>query len=208
MPKSGYYYANQFALITLKSLEEVMGKNGLNAILNLAHLPHLVESYPPDNLEREFDFADYSALLQALEEMYGSRGGQGLALRVGRVAFADTLEHFGALAGVSDLASRVLPLDEKLRVGLSAMANIVSQISDQVGSVIEDNERFTYTVQRCPMCWGRQELDKPVCYVTTGLLQACLKWASEGIEFNVHESKCIAMGADVCEFVIPKAPIG
>ena len=67
IPKSEYHYANKIVLITLKALEEVMGKNGLNAILNLAHLPHLIDNYPPDNLEREFNFADFSALNQALE---------------------------------------------------------------------------------------------------------------------------------------------
>ena len=107
IPKSGYYYANKISRITLKALEEVMGKNGLNAILNLAHLPHLIDQYPPDNLEREFDFADFSSVNQALEEMYGPRGGRGLALRAGRAAFADALRNFGALAGVGDLAFKV-----------------------------------------------------------------------------------------------------
>ena len=67
--KSGYYYPNKFARITIEAMEEIMGKNGLNAILNLAHLPHLIDQYPPDNLEREFDFADFSSVNQALEEM-------------------------------------------------------------------------------------------------------------------------------------------
>ena len=37
IPPSGLYYPNKFALITLDAFEQVMGKNGLNAILNLAH---------------------------------------------------------------------------------------------------------------------------------------------------------------------------
>ena len=40
--KAGLYYPNKFGLITIKSLEEVMGKNGLNAILNLGGLSHYV----------------------------------------------------------------------------------------------------------------------------------------------------------------------
>ena len=54
---TGLYYPNKFGLITIKSLEDVMGKNGLNAILNLAGLQHYVDSYPPDNLEKGFDFS-------------------------------------------------------------------------------------------------------------------------------------------------------
>ena len=102
--KAGLYYPNKFGLIIIKSLEEVMGKNGLNAILNLAGLNNLVENYPADSLDKGFDFADLSSLGVALEEMYGPRGGRGLMLRAGRATFAEGLKNFGALAGVADLA--------------------------------------------------------------------------------------------------------
>ena len=113
IPQSPYNYANKIALIAIKSLEEVMGKNGLNAILNLAHLPQMIDHYPPDNLDRQFNFADFSAINLALEEMYGPRGGRGLALRAGRAAFADSLRNFGALAGAGDLAFKVCPFRRK-----------------------------------------------------------------------------------------------
>jgi hypothetical protein len=71
--KSGYYYPNKFARITVEAMEEIMGKNGLNAILNLAGLENLIDNYPADNLEKGFDFSDYTALNVALEEMYGPR---------------------------------------------------------------------------------------------------------------------------------------
>src|SRR5512135_451632 len=127
--KSGLYYPNKFGLITIKSLEEVMGKNGLNAILNLAGLNHYIDNYPSDNLEKGFDFAELSAIGTALEDMYGPRGGRGLALRAGRATFADGLRSFGALAGVGDLAFKVLPLQAKLRIGVPAMAKIFTQLS-------------------------------------------------------------------------------
>lgn len=207
IPKSGYYYANKFGLIMIKALEDVMGKNGLNAILNLARLPHLIDNYPPGNLAKEFDFSDVSAINQALEEMYGPRGGRGLALRAGRATFADSLRNFGALAGAGDLAFKVLPLYAKMRIGLPAMAKIFSQVSDQQTSVREQGDDFVYTIHRCPVCWGRDNLDKPVCFIAVGLLQEGLKWLSGGNEFRVNESKCIATSDDVCEFIIQKTPI-
>ncbi|MEJ2706577.1 MAG: 4-vinyl reductase [Anaerolineales bacterium] len=207
IPKSEYNYNNKFARITLEALEDVMGKNGLNAILNLAHLPELIDNFPPNNLDQEFNFADFSALNQALEEMYGPRGGRGLALRAGRAAFADALRNFGALAGAGDLAFKVLPLHAKMRIGLPAMAKIFSQISDQHTTVYEREHDFIYTIHRCPVCWGRHDSDKPVCFVATGLLQEGLKWLSGGNEFRVNESRCVAMGDEVCEFVIQKMPI-
>jgi predicted hydrocarbon binding protein len=206
IPKSEYNYANKIALISICALEEVMGRNGLNAIFNLAHLPHLINHYPPDNLDKEFNFADFSALNGALEEMCGPRGGRGLALRAGRAAFAESLRTFGAMAGVSDMAFKLLPLSVKLRIGIPAMAKIFSQISDQYSTVEEKENEFVYTIHRCPVCWGRTA-DTPVCFIATGLLQGGLKWVSGGNEFRVNESKCIAMGNMVCEFIIQKTPV-
>ena len=207
IPKSGFYYPNKFALIMLEALEDVMGKNGLNAILNLASLGDLIENFPSDNLNKEFDFSDISATNLALEEMYGPRGGRGLALRAGRATFDDALKNFGALAGAGDLAFKVLPLEAKLNIGVPAMAKIFSQMSDQISTVESREHDFIYTIHRCPVCWGRSGEDKPVCFVAAGLLQAGLKWVSGGKEFRVNESKCVAMGHDVCEFVIQKKPL-
>ena len=50
--KTGLYYPNKFGLIIIKSLEEVMGRNGLNAILNLAGLNNYIENYPQAKIIR------------------------------------------------------------------------------------------------------------------------------------------------------------
>ncbi|GIK62333.1 MAG: 4-vinyl reductase [Chloroflexi bacterium] len=205
--KSGFNYPNKFALIILMAMEEIMGKNGLNAILHLAGLEEFIGSYPPDNLEKQFDFAHITALNVALEEMYGPRGGRGLALRAGRATFAEGLKGFGALAGVGDLAFKVLPLPAKLKIGLPAMANILTQFSDQISNVTEENDKFVYTLERCPMCWKRTA-DRPVCYLGQGLLQEGLRWVSGGHEFKVDMATCIAKGDDIGRYVIFKEPIG
>jgi len=70
--KSEYYFTNRFALMMLEALEEITGNNGMNAILNLANLPGLINNFPADNLAKEFNFADFSAINQAIEEMYGA----------------------------------------------------------------------------------------------------------------------------------------
>jgi hypothetical protein len=206
--KSGFSYPNKFARIYLEAMEEIMGKNGLNAILNLAGLTDIIGNYPPDNLEKSYDFAFYTALQVALEDMYGPRGGRGLALRAGRASFAEGLRGFGALAGVGDLAFKVLPLAAKLKIGLPAMANILTQFSDQISNVYEEGgDKYIYTLERCPMCWKRKA-DKPVCYAGQGLLQEGLRWVSGGHEFKVDMATCIAKGDDMGRYVIYKEPIG
>lgn len=207
IPKSGFYYPNKISRIAILALEEVMGKNGMNAILNLAALPELIDNYPPDNLERQFDFADFSAINGALEEMYGPRGGRGLAQRAGRATFSNGLRNFGALAGVGDMAFKVLPLPAKLRIGLPAMAKIFSTTSDQLSTVHDQGESILYKIHRCPVCWGRHT-DKPACFIATGLLQESLKWVSGGLEFRVSQITAKSAGDETCDFIIAKEPIG
>lgn len=206
IPNSGLYYPNKFARIAILALRDVMGQNGVNAILNLAALSRLIDELPPDNLERKFDFSQFSAISAALEEMFGPRGGRSLALRAGRATFEDGLKVFGALAGVGDLAFKVLPMQIKLRLGLPAMAKIFTQFSDQLSTVEEKPDQFIYTIHRCPVCWGRHT-DKPACNYATGLLHAGLKWVSGGNEFRVMQYTAKSCGDLNCQFVIPKEPI-
>lgn len=204
IPESGFYNSNKFARIFLESIREISGKNGLNTILNYSNLADLVDNLPLDNLEKAFDFSHFSMINQALEEIYGMRGGRGLALRIGRTTFDDVLKDYGALAGVGDLAFRVLPLQMKIKIGLQAMARIFSDKSDQITTVHDEQDVFIYAVERCPVCWGRKVDDHPICYYIVGLLQGGLHWVSGGKEFQISETKCIALGGDVCEFTILK----
>jgi predicted hydrocarbon binding protein len=172
--------------------------------LNYAGLSHLIENHPPDNLERAFDFAYFSSINQALTEIYGERGGKGIALRIGKTTFDDVLKDYGAMAGVSDIAFKVLPMQSKIKFGLMAMARVFSEKSDQISTLGDEGDHYIYKVERCPICWGREEQDTPVCYYMVGLLQEGLSWVSGGKEFLVKETSCIAMGDQACEFEIPK----
>jgi predicted hydrocarbon binding protein len=206
-PQGQYFYTDRIVRYYILAMEEIMGKNGLNAVLNMAKLSQLIDNYPPEDMEKKFDFADFAALNAALEEMYGPRGGRGLALRAGRAGFARGLQGFGALVGASDLAFKVLPLGTKLKLGLPMMAAVFNQFSDQVSRVEEKQDHFVYYIDRCPVCWGRKT-DKPVCFAATGLLQEGLRWLSGGKEFRVDETTCISMGDQACTFLIYKEPVG
>ncbi len=205
-PRSGLYYPNKVARIYLQAMEEVMGRNGVSAILNLAGLEAWIDNYPTDSLERAVDFADFSAINGALEDMYGPRGGRGLARRSAWATFDAVLRNFGALAGVGDLAFKVLPLPTKLKIGLPSMARVFSQISDQKSTVEEEDSAYIYTIHKCPVCWGRTS-EKPCCYAAVGLLEEALRWVSGGQDFKVAETRCIAMGDEVCEFRVEKEPV-
>ena len=207
IPESGYFNTNKLARIYLESIREITGENGLLAILNFAHLSILCEDLPPNNLDRMFDFSHFSMINKSLEEIYGERGGRGLSLRVGRTTFDDVLKDYGSLAGVGDPDFRILPMQKKIRFGLNAMARIFSEKSDQITTLEETEEKYLYRIKRCPVCWGRTGEDHAVCYYMVGLLKEGLHWVSGGKEFNITETKCIALGDQVCEFEILKSPL-
>ncbi len=54
-PASAFYYPNRMGRIILESMEEVVGRNGLNAVFNLAGRSDLIGNYPaPDSQTRLF----------------------------------------------------------------------------------------------------------------------------------------------------------
>jgi len=203
---SGYFYPYRFGLILFDALEEIMGRNGLNAILNMAGLRQFITVPPPDTMEKGFDFAHISALNGALEDMYGPRGGRGLQLRLGRVLFARGLSNFGALVGASDLAFRVLPLQTKVRVGLPAVAKVFDSLSDQTSYVRDPGgEQYNYIIERCSMCWGRS-VERPGGFIAAGIIEEALRWISGGRTFRVDQVSCIGMGHANCTFQVYKDP--
>jgi predicted hydrocarbon binding protein len=204
---SGLYYPNKMMRIFLEALADVMGQNGLNALLNQAKLSQYIAQLPPENLDRQVDFAHISALIQGLETLYGERGARGLALRAGRALFGQGLKGFGALAGVGDLAFKVLPLPVKLKMGIPAVASIFTNFSDQTSVTEEKDDHYLYTIKVCSQCWGRTGLAKPSCHVATGILQEAMRWVSGGREFRINQIRCKGCGDADCAYVIYKEPI-
>ncbi|RPI35274.1 MAG: 4-vinyl reductase [Chloroflexota bacterium] len=201
-----YYYPNKMGRIILMAMEEVLGRNGVNAALNIADLPQFINHYPPNNLDMGLRFDQLSHMQTALERLYGLEGGRGLALRSGRVCFKYGLREFGPLLGCTDLAFRLLPLSAKLRVGSEIFARTFNEFSDQRVRVEETPETFLWHIERCPVCWQRHA-DHPVCHLAVGILQEALYWVSGGKFFSVEETNCVAKGDPACTIKIDKQPL-
>jgi len=204
IPKSGYAYPNHAARTLLLELENLVGKNGVSALLNSARLEAWIAALPADDSERGVDFAELSALLAALDDLYGPRGGRGLARRAGWAAFPQLLTRMDALKPLADLPTRAVPSVDRLRVALHALAEAFNQASDQQCTVSEDGEAFHFRIQRCPACWGRKVEDGPACAVIAGLLDECVHWLFGGEPTRLEETECLAHGGTACTFRLPK----
>ena len=80
------------------------------------------------------------------------------------------------------------------------------ELRDQISYVEDKGDHYLYYIDRCPVCWGRQN-DRPICYVATGLLQEGLRWVSGGRMYRVDEIECVATGGKTCLFKIDKEPV-
>ena len=201
-----YFYPNQMGRTILLSMEEIMGRNGVHAILKLASLPSLIENYPPDNEERGFSFSTLSTMTNTLEQVYGPHGGRGLALRIGRACFSNGVRQFGTYMGVTETAFRLLPLPAKVDAGAKSFAEFFNALTDQKVRVEDGDDKLYWHIERCPLCWERHA-QEPVCHLAVGLLQEALYWLSGGKVFSVEEVTCIATGDDTCTIVIDKSPV-
>ncbi len=201
-----FYYPNRMGRIILHSMEEVMGRNGVNALLKLASQNSLIENYPPDDTKPGFSFSTVGALGGTLEQAYGPHGGRGLALRIGRACFNNGVRQYSSQMGITETAFRLLPLSAKLSAGAGALAELFNTITDQRVRIEENGKRLLWHIERCPLCWGRHA-HEPVCHLAVGLLQEALYWLSGGKIFNVEEQTCIATGDTSCTIVIDQSPV-
>lgn len=204
---SGLYYPNRFARYFLLGMQEALGEEGFGAIRDIAGLSTYLSQWPTDTMDRQFDFAYLAALSEGLEELYGARGGRGVALRIGRAWFDRGFRSFGVFAGFEHPAFKSLPVASRSRIGLEALKTVFMEYSDQHTVLGENDDVHTITIEVSPMAWGRQE-DRPVCHAQVGLIQGCLHMASGGYEYHVREQTCRAAGHDECVFAVNKKPIG
>lgn len=203
---SGLYYPNRFARLMMQAMQDVMGLHGLNTILSLAGLDNYIDQMPPDNLAKQFDFAYIAAIAEALEDVYGPRGGRGIALRIGRAMVTNGLNNFGALAGMASNEYRRLPVDKRLYIGLETLAAVFTRFSDQESSVQDMDTVYHFLAEPSPMAWGRP-LDQPVSHMLVGIIQATLHWSTQH-EYHVQELPPSENQSDESVFRVNKQPIG
>lgn len=205
-PDGAYFYPNRGGRIVLKAIEDVVGRHGVNAILNLADLDHYVNNFPPNNLQLGFTFNEFGRMQETIELMFGRRAGRGLSQRAGRETFKYLLKDFMPVMGIADLATRALPMGIKMKIGLNVFAESFNKLTDQVVRLGEDSARYLWIIERCPICWGRQT-EAPCCHLAVGVLEQSLFWLSNGKRFHIVQESCRASGDEACLIAINKKPL-
>ena len=187
------------------SMEDVMGQNGVSAVLNAAGLTRFVKNYPPNDLTSCVLFEDYATVVKAVEDFYGPRAARASLIRVGRATFQYALKEHPATLGLAGLALKMMPLNMQMKTVLNNVASGMTKDLHEPAHVEEQSDCFLYVKEACGACQGRKA-NKPVCFTTVGAILESLKWAA-GKNFDVSETVCRATGGPTCTFRIAKAPL-
>src|SRR5690349_20964737 len=191
---------NSLVRQALTSAQEVMGDNGLNAVLRTSGLERFIGNLPPNNLEPSIQASQYARLNQAIEEFYG-RASKGMLRRIGKASFQYAVREQAALLGLAGVALKLLPEKQRIKFILNSVANALKKTNPSVDAwVDEQGATIAYIDKTCGVCWGRQS-DQPMCYLYIGSLTEAVLWAT-GVEHEVVETHCLAKGDEYCRFEI------
>jgi bacteriochlorophyll 4-vinyl reductase len=184
----------------LVASQEVMGENGLNAVLRATGLERFINNFPPDNMEPGVNTSEYAQFNAAIEEFYG-RGGRGILQRVGRASFQYAVREQAALLGLAGVALKLLPQKQRIKFILNSMVDALKKTNPQVEAWSgEKDGKLVYVERTCAICYGRQS-DKPICHLYVGSISEAVKWAT-GQDYQIIETHCIAKGDPFCQFEV------
>lgn len=191
---------NSLVRQALASAQEVMGDNGLNAVLRTSGLERFIGNFPPNNLEPSIQASQYAKLNQAIEEFYG-RAGKGMLRRIGKASFQYGVREQAALLGVAGAALKLLPERQRIKFILNGMVDALKKSNPQVNAwVDESGGKLAYIESTCAICHSRQS-QTPICYLYVGSIGEAVQWAT-GKEHEVMETHCLAKGDPYCRFEV------
>jgi len=191
---------NSLVRQALTSMQEVMGDNGLNAVLKSCGLDRFAGNFPANNLEPSIKASQYAQLNQAIEDFYG-RGGKGMLRRIGRASFQYGVREQAALLGVAGVALKLLPEKQRIKFILNGMADALKKSNPQVEAwVDESGDNLAFVESTCAICNSRHS-DHAICYLYVGSVSEAVQWAT-GREYEVTETHCIAKGDEYCRFEV------
>ena len=191
---------NSLVRQALTSVQEVMGENGLNAVLRTSGLERFIGNFPPNDLQPSIHASQYAQLNQAIEDFYG-RGGRGMLRRIGKASFQYGVREQAALLGVAGVALKLLPERQRIKFILNGMADALKKSNPEVNAWLDESgDKLAYIESTCAICQGRHS-DTPICYLYLGSVAEAVQWAT-GKEYAITETHCIAKGDEYCRFEV------
>lgn len=198
---------NSFLHFTLRGIQEIMGKNGLNSILNITGLMKFKDNFPPNNEEIESDAVDVGKLIRGTLDLIGENGVKAILKNAGRKGYRMSLDEN------PEIMDALLAELKKLSTDRERIASLMGAITYDANRIFGEGHQelvpiedgFEVRIAECEWCWGITGMTRPVCFAELGLEEEAIFWAT-GKYYDVTEIACRAMGADRCIFHISGVP--
>ena len=203
MAREDAVIVNALVRQALIAAQEVMGENGLSAVLRASGLERFVGNFPPDDMNPSIQTSQYARLNAAIEEFYG-RGGPGILKRIGKASFEYAVREQAALLGVAGVALKLLPERQRIKFILTQMVGALKKSNAQVEAWVDDSgERVAYLESTCGICHSRTS-ETSICHLYVGSIGEAVRWAT-GRDHQVTETHCLAKGDPYCRFEVGEA---
>ncbi len=201
MESSGYTFPNKYMAVLLHALDELMGTNGLHALLNAAGLKEWTSSPPGRDDERAIDFSQVSALTRTLVDFYGVKGSQSLFRPANKQLFDELWASDPRFDFCNEQEFKALDPKSRLEKGVRALSELLNEVSDIGMEVEADDIGVNITLERCPYCWGEMGIPAQ-CTAFLGLIERATRKFLESADFSIEEEQCLREKADFCSFQI------
>ena len=198
------YIPNSMMHITLITVQDIIGENGLNTILNNADLKKYRDNFPPNDEKLEVLGSELTVIIGSIVDVFGEKGARAIFYNLGRRAFQVVLEKNPAMFGFVGLGLKLLSKRKRLEKIFSIGAAGTNKVFGENQRFYVTDEGFVCELFDCYWCKGLKS-DGPICSGEVGLDAEVAKWAT-GDEHEVTEVLCRAKGDDVCKFVISFEP--
>ena len=191
--------SSRFVQLFATIASEDIGTDKLPLVLAEMNLPQsAIREETLGHLDSRHAAIFYATFQQALRLYYG-RGAWGILLRIGRKMW----ERMVAQANIREKAeldiARRLPVPARRRRVLDLVAERLGEGGGKASVHLLDIDLLL--ADHASAAASNQSSEKPICFVTLGLIQGALFWAT-GQEADVEEIACKAAGAPACEFKI------
>jgi len=186
----------------LALLNTELGNEALVSIMEKASLPaEYVDPQAVSHYNASAAAETYAQIQRGMRFYYG-RGARGTLLRIGRLLWPRLLETASLSEKAQAQLVRTLPPSMRPRPTLELLARFMREHPE--GVTVHTLDLDLLLVDHAAAVTASQHEVLPICYVTVGLIQEALFWAS-GREHDVEERACRATGAGKCEFTITAA---
>ena len=196
-------YVNALFLQALRGVEEVLGANGLTAVLRASGLERFINNPPPNDLAAGVQAREYARLNAAVETFTG-RAGKGMLQRIGRASFRWGIKEQAAVMGLAGIALKALPQRLRKRAILLGLRKGLMDVVEYGLVDVQDADGvMVYTDYACTICHMRHS-EQPVCHLYVGTLGEAMSLATgrDFQEFQIVETHCKARGNGFCRFEI------